>query len=284
MESKEEQATNKLKIYLIKAGYDVASVLKEPNAPSLHQTAIPNVGTLYYKDSHMQTPAWLSEFFLNHDAIQLDAFKVANTQAVLLIELKVGNAVRIFAIPFGMGRHLIKELSIENRFGLITTLNVLEASAIRSVGKRTISSNPKISLEQISRASGTEDFQINIEDSQVKQIQQRIQFLVTNNGIKSNKVDSTIFNASLLTVIRLMSTNNLQLFMQCPGIAKICELLLHGKERSEGVNGQNFNLAVGPNGVTSKIERSSVDPSTDAWTSDVDGGMDDLDEEDEQED
>jgi len=87
-----------------------------------------------------------------------------------LVKIDTGKANRLFAIPFGMGRHLIQELAIENRFGLITTLNVIEASAIRSVGKRTISSNPKISLEQISRASGTDDFQINIERDLIESI------------------------------------------------------------------------------------------------------------------
>lgn len=171
MTTKAEQVSNKIKLYLIKSDYqEFDTVLKDPNAAGLHRVVIPEVGTLYYKDSSPQTPAWINDFFHNHDAIDASVFKVANTQAILLVSINTGKVNRIFGIPFGMGRHLIKELAIENRFGLITTLNVIESSAIRSVGKRTISSNPKISMEQISRASGTDDFQINIERDLIESI------------------------------------------------------------------------------------------------------------------
>ncbi|AYL94249.1 TIGR04141 family sporadically distributed protein [Mucilaginibacter celer] len=171
MAKRSEEVSNKLKLYLIKDEYnEFDTVVKDPSSPGLHRAVIPGVGTLYYKDSYAQTPAWIGDFFCNHEAINPSAFKVANTQAVLLVKLKAGKTDRIFGIPFGMGRHLMKELAVESRFGLITTLNVIEASAIRSVGKRTISSNPKISIEQISRASGTDDFQINIERDLIESI------------------------------------------------------------------------------------------------------------------
>lgn len=197
---------NKLKLYLTKSKYkDFESVLKDPHASTLKQSDLPGIGTLYYKQSHSQTPQWIAEFFQNHEAIDATAFSVSGTTAVLLTKGTYKKEERIFAIPFGSGRHLIKELATETRFGLVTTLNMLEANGIRSLGKTTMSSNPKMSLEQISKASSTSDFQINIERDIVESI------TGTNTYPDFGKI---ISGKDALSITAKVTVNNLQPFLK----------------------------------------------------------------------
>ncbi|QEM06308.1 hypothetical protein DIU31_023330 [Mucilaginibacter rubeus] len=162
---------NKIKLYLIKPAYkDFMKILKDPAAAALRSTVLPGIGTLYYKQSFPQTPEWLKDFFENHPALHLGDFKVSSTSAVLLVEQKIKTDSRIFALTFGGGRHLLHEFATEGRFGLITTLNIVEPAGLRSMIKTTLSANPKISAEQVSRASDTKDFQINIEQDIVESI------------------------------------------------------------------------------------------------------------------
>lgn len=45
---------------------------------------------------------------------------------------------RIFAIPFGYGKHLIQEESIDREFGLKTALNIINADKLLSIDKANI--------------------------------------------------------------------------------------------------------------------------------------------------
>jgi len=58
---------------------------------------------------------------------------------------------------------LLKDFCFEERFGLITSLNILESKSIRGIDKRTLTTNPKSSREQIAKASEAIDFQIDFE-------------------------------------------------------------------------------------------------------------------------
>jgi len=166
-----ELPSNKLNLYLIKEKFtSYESAVKNPSDPFLKKKDLDGIGVVYYKESVSRPPQWIQDFFLNHPAIDPTVFSSSNTCAVLLVQVNHNGKVRMFAIPFGIGRYLLKDLATESRFGLITTLNILQSNSIRSLGKTTLSSNPKISKEQISVAGGANDFQINIERDLVESI------------------------------------------------------------------------------------------------------------------
>ncbi|MFN4940778.1 MAG: TIGR04141 family sporadically distributed protein [Bacteroidota bacterium] len=163
--------TNKLNIYLIKEKYsDEDSIIKIDTDKEINKIEINNVGIFYFKKSSPNPPDWLSSFFNNHPSIESSNFFGSGTKAVLIIKIPHKSKIRFFAIPFGSGRFLLKDFCFEERFGLITSLNILESKSIRGIDKRTLTTNPKSSREQIAKASEAIDFQIDFERDLVQSI------------------------------------------------------------------------------------------------------------------
>lgn len=160
-----EPNSNRLNVYLIKeiiSDYDEATQISTDS--SIRKKEIPNVGVLYYKRSATTTPRWVSRFFNDVlDPEEKSDLFIASSSALLVAKVTLKRKSRLFCIPFGSGRFIMKDGVQEERFGLRTCLNILAEDKIRSIGKRTISQNPKASIEQISKASFASDFQIDIE-------------------------------------------------------------------------------------------------------------------------
>lgn len=162
---------NKLNIYLIKSTFkDYDSITEIGNDPEIKKVVLGEVGIFYYKPSLSHAPEWLVTFFNNHPSINPSIFFGSGTKAVLISKIINRNKKFFFAIPFGSGRFLLKDNCIEERFGLITSLNLLEAKSIRALDKRTLSTNPKNSREQIAKASEAVDFQIDFEKDLLQSI------------------------------------------------------------------------------------------------------------------
>ena len=70
---------------------------------------------------------------------------------------------RIFAIPFGYGHSMIDKINCVEDFGLKLVLNIVDRNSIRKIGKRTLSSDPKNTIEQLSKIGEISDFGIDIE-------------------------------------------------------------------------------------------------------------------------
>lgn len=153
--------TNKLTIYLIKGTYtNFDSIVK----PLPHPPVVLNPEAyLYYTTSVPTPPDWLQDFFGNDQNIPQDQFVVSGTSAVLIYRVQIGATQRFFAIPFGSGRHLLNDHATEESFGLITTLNMVPADQLRSIDKRVVASNPKLSREQLAKVGSATDFGIDIE-------------------------------------------------------------------------------------------------------------------------
>jgi uncharacterized protein (TIGR04141 family) len=172
-------ATNKLSIYLIKDSYpEHQRILK--NFDKLTKEEIKagteTIGTLYFGDSHFFEPSWIKDFFgssfennkeqnAQDENRKLKLFN-ASSKAVLLIE----HQNRIFAIPFGYGWTLLNHGVWEERFGLKTTLNVVDANNLRRIDKNNMSSIPKVTSEQLSREGIAADFGIDIEQDLIRSI------------------------------------------------------------------------------------------------------------------
>ncbi len=166
-----EIKTNKLNIYLIKDKYkNEDSITMISDDGDITRVELTGVGIFYFKKSFTNSPSWLDTFFNNHSAIDPTNFFGSGSKAVLVIKIPYRKKNRFFAIPFGSGRFLLRDFCYEERFGLITSLNILESKSIRGIDKRTLSTNPKSSREQIARASEAVDFQIDFEKDLIQSI------------------------------------------------------------------------------------------------------------------
>ena len=164
-----QDASNKLSVYLIKEEYTKSQdILK--NFDGLQLQDLPGVGTFYFGASHQHSPDWIKNFFGDSLDSNLELFN-STSKAVLLIELDVEpNKKRIFAIPFGYGWTFLNEGVYEERFGLKITLNVVDATNLRRIDKKNMSSVPKDTIEQLSRGGEASDFGIDIEQDLIQSV------------------------------------------------------------------------------------------------------------------
>lgn len=169
MEELDDIKTNKLNVYLIKEAYEDENSIIDRESGAI-PIRLDGIGTLYYSQSVLSKPTWIESFFRNHEAIRPEYFSVSGARAVLITTIEHRGKKRFFAIPFGSGRFFLNDYCWEERFGLITSLNILEANKIRALDKRTLSTNPKMSREQISKASEAVDFQIDYERDLIQAI------------------------------------------------------------------------------------------------------------------
>lgn len=123
-----------------------------------------HIGDLYVAPRPEKSPSWASLFTGYVDINQLG--KVRSTGALLVIRVKG----RFFAITFGQGRFILAQEAIEERFGLLVTLNSLEADALRSVDKRTFDTVDQNSRVQVGQTSAAPEFGIDIERDLIKGI------------------------------------------------------------------------------------------------------------------
>ena len=121
MPGQRERKTNRLSIYLIKEEYQRPEAIV---ASSLPPIAIDGVGHFFFEPSHPYQPDWVEGFFGASlgDNVRILA---ASARGVLLVPVPHKENTRYFAISFGVGRHLLNEGVVEERFGLKVVPNSL---------------------------------------------------------------------------------------------------------------------------------------------------------------
>jgi len=117
-----------------------------------------SIGTLYVKTPRSAAPSWLSLFAGYADLHSL-RLRNASTSAVLMTR----RGGRLFAVPFGYGRHLLAPGSWEENFGLRTTLNIVEPEKIRSIDRKRFDAIARQTREQASREGRIDEFGLDIE-------------------------------------------------------------------------------------------------------------------------
>lgn len=159
--------TNRLNIYLIKDDFSTHdSILREID--SLESKQIEGVGTFYYSENPAINPSWVKSFFgVSLDGVVLTSKSV---KAIFLVSVAIDEAVRIFAITFGSGWTSLKPGVYEERFGLKTALNIIDPIHLRKITKKNLSSTPKDTSEQLSKAGAAADFGIDVEQDLVRAI------------------------------------------------------------------------------------------------------------------
>lgn len=191
---------NKLSIYKIKQNItDINKIVKSFS----YKKEILGVGDFYYNRSSTHSPDWIEDFFVNE--FTDPAIFSASSQGVLILKIEYQTTEIFFALPFGMGRHMLELDSIEERFGLIVTLNCIQENSIRSLEKRTLGANPKIAKEQMGKPTRAVEFGIDIEQDLIR--------MVTGKS-KFPDISKNISGADVLSVTAKVNIKDIQDYLK----------------------------------------------------------------------
>ncbi|MCE9629078.1 MAG: TIGR04141 family sporadically distributed protein [Candidatus Vogelbacteria bacterium] len=158
--------TNKYSVYMIKPEFQTLDEIVQSSKNSIE---IDGVGHFVSASVPPKTPSWVKDFF--GDAISLDRPLLnASSKGLLIVPISRHGKATYFAVVFGFGRHLLRPGVLEERFGLKTVLNSLDAASFRKIDKTTLGSVPKHSQEQMSRNVAATDFGIDIEQDLVSSV------------------------------------------------------------------------------------------------------------------
>lgn len=156
----------KLSISLIKEGIPINRVLK-PDIPSL---TLANGLTMYYKNNQPVSPKWVNSF-LKGEYVGLESLQGKSVSAVILYQIEVGEDVhRIFAVCFGFGRSLLELNVVEKRFGLLATLNSVDADKLRSIDINSMEAVPLNNRIQSSALAEIRNFNIDVDRDMLKSV------------------------------------------------------------------------------------------------------------------
>jgi len=170
--SHNKQPANELTLYLMKESKeDFDEYLEDEKLNHFSKKQIDNDTCFYYRDSFKNTPKWVEKFFGSNvdDDIKQKIFS-ACAIAILFKKISFKNEKYVFALTFGQGFYSLKKTSYEERFGLITSLNLVNSNTIRSIDKTNTGISPKQSREQLISMSNIMDFGIDMEQDIIKSI------------------------------------------------------------------------------------------------------------------
>jgi len=148
---------------MLKLGAPVGAVLKKD-----YEAIELESGAFYYDPSHSNPPSWLTNFF--GSALGDVTLFNSSSKGVYVTEVDFEGTTRVFAVPFGYGHSMIDKTQCVDDFGLKLVLNTVDRNSIRRIGKRTLSSDPKNTIEQLSKVGTISDFGIDIEQDLVEEI------------------------------------------------------------------------------------------------------------------
>ncbi len=149
------EKTLRISIYLIKPEYESDEEILE-NIDDYDKYKIKISGhddaTLFVARSKSKVPDWTYIF----DDIDWNKYKISNIAGVLLSKFDD----RYFAIPFNTGRYFLKREACVDKFGFKVVVNSVNPNTIKIIQKKSISKNPKLSKEQITKDSSLGEFNI----------------------------------------------------------------------------------------------------------------------------
>lgn len=198
--------TNKITIYLIKEDKTIADILRKDDSKKVELQNYKNK-EFYYGPSHSYQPKWINEFFNN----ELNNLNLLNqsSKGVLFSKVNINNIERIFAIPFGYGYSMIDRINCVEDFGLKLVLNIVDRNSIRKIGKRTLSSEPKNTIEQLGKVGEISDFGIDIEQDLLEEITGK-----PKDNLKDVFSDSLVFGKMAFTISKKVNIENIDDFLK----------------------------------------------------------------------
>ena len=154
-----------LSISLVKESITLLeNILKDIETPSC---PIEGVGTLFFKNSLSKDASRVKSFFGTTFPTDAEEGRpvlfTANVQAVLLVSRQIGGVDRRFLVTFGLGRNLIKNDCIQDKFGMYVVLNSISPDTVRSVDVNVLESVPKHDRIQSTKLSKINTFNLNVE-------------------------------------------------------------------------------------------------------------------------
>ncbi len=157
----EDISSHKLSIFLLKEDIkDYRQSLKE-NVHVEHEYVFNQKirfdGEVLLGLTKSYEPSW-KEFI--QEAVDERLPDLVNTSNRAIVFFKVER--RIFALPFGYGKHLLKEEAIDRDFGLKTVLNLVNPDKLVSVDKASLNDLTLLTRTQSSIKSNPESFSIDV--------------------------------------------------------------------------------------------------------------------------
>ena len=195
--------TNHLTIYMIKPEYtDILDIVETNQEP----VPIEGVGQFVFEPSNPHPPKWIRTFFgntLNNDFRLI----TSSSKGVLIVPITESTKTINFVVAFGVGRHLLKEGVIEERFGLKVVLNSTDQNGFRSIDKTTLGSVVKQSKEQMGRDVSPSEFGIDVEQDLISSV----------TATSSDPVLGKILTGkdALSVCVKVDSTNILEFLKHC---------------------------------------------------------------------
>jgi uncharacterized protein (TIGR04141 family) len=151
-----------LTIYLLRPLANPEKALKR--AGSLRRIEIDPNHIIFIKRKRAHHPSWTTFF---SGRVDPDEFgKVKSAGALLLCS----SAGRHFAVVFGTGRYLLDQLFVEQRFGLLVTLNAVDPRKVKSIDKASLNRQGMQSRIQASRDTSAREFGLDIEQDLVRAV------------------------------------------------------------------------------------------------------------------
>ena len=154
-------AKNKLSILLIKENTPDYMIVKQQEGVNME---VINGCIFYYKNSFTTPPKWLEKFFDNRLACG-ERLRSTSATGLLIVPRQYNGVIRKFAVCFGYGRSLLMPACIEERFGLVSTLNSINADEIRSVDIHRLDSSSLKNRIQSSKLADISDLEFDVEKS-----------------------------------------------------------------------------------------------------------------------
>lgn len=194
-------ANTKLSISLIKQDVSIDSIVKE----GTDRIELSETYTLFYKRNTPSNPKWVNTF-LGDDAPHNDILKSKSISALIIYTVEVNPGTsRFFVVTFGYGKSLLRPNIVEERFGLVTTLNIIGANSLRSIDINSLESVPLNNRIQSSALSGIDNFNIDIERDLLKSVAGKAEtntFYGTLSGADSLSVSSNLKYNEIETFLR----------------------------------------------------------------------------------
>lgn len=150
----------KLSIYLLKKTVvNFHDAIKDPRAVDEYKLkgVLKLNGVIYLGKTKYNDFDWQRLLQAGTDKT-LPRLENASNRAVLLMKIEG----RIFALPFGFGKHLLNEETIEREFGLRTALNLIDADKLRSMDKANLDDLTVLTKTQTSRRAKPQEFNLDI--------------------------------------------------------------------------------------------------------------------------
>ena len=135
----------------------------------------------------------------------MESLQSKSVSAVILYQINVSEDVhRIFAVCFGFGRTLLESNVVEKRFGLLATLNSIDADKLRSVDINSMEAVPLNNRIQSRALAEIRNFNIDVDRDLLKSV---------SGKASEGELSGTISGADSLSVSTDKSYDELEEFL-----------------------------------------------------------------------